>query len=205
MVKCLSVFMDLCYLFCRNAITYSDLKRIKYELCQFQQLRDIFIETGVHKSISLPRQHALGHYFTSIVPFGSLNGLCSLITKSKHIKAVKEPWQRSSHFKALSQMVHTVTRLDKLAVLHQIYLQCGMMVGMTAASVMQSMVQPLSGMDTLLESLEVLGGDNGNWVISSISSTERGEVFYGPTDWLGSRDPLTPARYIRDSLFGLDD
>ena len=32
-------------------------------------------------------------------------------------------------------------------------------------------------------------------VISSISSTERGEVFYGPTDWLGSRDPLTPVRY----------
>jgi hypothetical protein len=29
-------------------------------------------------------------------------------------------------------------------------------------------------------------------MISSISSTERGEVFYGPTDWLGSRDPLTP-------------
>jgi hypothetical protein len=29
-------------------------------------------------------------------------------------------------------------------------------------------------------------------LISSISSTERGEVFYGPTDWLGSRDPMTP-------------
>ena len=29
-------------------------------------------------------------------------------------------------------------------------------------------------------------------VISSASGTERGEVFYGPTDWLGSRDPMTP-------------
>jgi hypothetical protein len=28
-------------------------------------------------------------------------------------------------------------------------------------------------------------------MISSISGTERGEVFYGPTDWLGSRDPKT--------------
>jgi hypothetical protein len=32
----------------------------------------------------------------------------------------------------------------------------------------------------------------GRVVISSISGTERGEVFYGPTDWLRSRDPLTP-------------
>jgi hypothetical protein len=28
-------------------------------------------------------------------------------------------------------------------------------------------------------------------VISSASGMERGEVFYGPTDWLGSRDPMT--------------
>jgi hypothetical protein len=42
-------------------------------------------------------------------------------------------------------------------------------------------------------------------MISSISSMERGEVFYGPTDWLGSRDPLTPVRYTHGSSFGLDD
>jgi hypothetical protein len=42
-------------------------------------------------------------------------------------------------------------------------------------------------------------------VISSISSTERGEVFYGPTDWLGSHDPMTPVRYMHGSSTGLDD
>jgi hypothetical protein len=45
----------------------------------------------------------------------------------------------------------------------------------------------------------------GRVVISSISSTERGEVFYGPMDWLGSRDPMTHVRYTRGSLFGLAD
>jgi hypothetical protein len=45
----------------------------------------------------------------------------------------------------------------------------------------------------------------GRVVISSISSTERGEVFYGPTDWLGSRDPMTPVRYTHGSLTGLAD
>jgi hypothetical protein len=145
MVQCLSAFMDLCYLFRRNAITNSDLKRIKSKLKRFQQLRSIFIEAGVRETISLPRHHALVHYFTSITLFGSPNGLCSSITESKHIKAVKEPWRRSNHYKALSQMVCTINRLDKLAALHQIYLQRGMLVGTTAAYVAQA----LSG--TLLE------------------------------------------------------
>jgi hypothetical protein len=42
-------------------------------------------------------------------------------------------------------------------------------------------------------------------LISSASGTERGEAFYGPTDWLGSRDPMIHIRYTHGSLFGLDD
>jgi hypothetical protein len=45
----------------------------------------------------------------------------------------------------------------------------------------------------------------GRVVISSASGTARGEVFDGLTDWLGSRDPMTPVRYTRGSLTGLDD
>jgi hypothetical protein len=42
-------------------------------------------------------------------------------------------------------------------------------------------------------------------MISSASGTEGGEVFYGPTDWLGSRDPMTHLRYTHGSLTGLAD
>jgi hypothetical protein len=52
----------------------------------------MFIEAGVHTDIFLPRQHTLGHYLTSVMLFSLPNGLCSSITESKHIKAVKEPW-----------------------------------------------------------------------------------------------------------------
>jgi hypothetical protein len=45
----------------------------------------------------------------------------------------------------------------------------------------------------------------GGGVISSASGMERGEVFYRPTDWLGSRDPMTPGDYAPDSSSGLDD
>jgi hypothetical protein len=39
-------------------------------------------------------------------------------------------------------------------------------------------------------------------VISSASSMEGGEVFYGPTDWLGSCNPMTHYDYTPDSSFG---
>jgi hypothetical protein len=45
----------------------------------------------------------------------------------------------------------------------------------------------------------------GRVVISSTSGTEEGEVFYGLTDWLGSRDPMTPYNTHMARQLGLDD
>jgi hypothetical protein len=125
MVQCLSTFMDLCYIFRRNTITSTALKTAETLLKQFHELRLIFVIEGVRSTISLPRQHALVHYLTSIPLFGSPNGLCSSITESKHIKAVKEPWRRSSRFKALVQMLRAIIRLEKLAALRRRFLQEG--------------------------------------------------------------------------------
>ncbi|PPQ76696.1 hypothetical protein CVT24_010903 [Panaeolus cyanescens] len=132
MVQCFSVFMELCYIFRRNAISSSVLTQAERLLKQFHALREVFIDFGVRTSISLPRQHALMHYLTSIPLFGSPNGLCSSITESKHIKAVKEPWRRSSRFNALPQMLRTIVRLEKLEALKKRFYQKGMLVGSTA-------------------------------------------------------------------------
>ena len=59
--------------------------------------------------------------------FGTPNGLCSSITESKHIKAVKEPWRHSSHFEALGQMILTNQRLDKLTAAHVDFRAQGML------------------------------------------------------------------------------
>ena len=131
-VQCISAFMEACYIVRQNAITNTDLQRFGAELIRFHQLRRIFITTGVRKNFSLPRQHALVHYLTGIPMFGAPNGLCSSITESKHIKAVKEPWRRSSRFKALPQMLQTLTRLDKLSALHRVFTKKGMMNGTTS-------------------------------------------------------------------------
>lgn len=55
------------------------------------------------------------HYVDMICQFGALNGLCSSIMESKHIKAVKEPYWQSNHNEPLGQMLLTNQRLDKLA------------------------------------------------------------------------------------------
>ena len=99
---------------------------------KFHELHDIFITLSVHSSISLPRQHALAHYYYSIQLFGSPNGLCSSITESKHIKAVKEPWRQSSHYKALSQMLTILMHIEKLSTLCRKFMEHGMMAGTTS-------------------------------------------------------------------------
>ena len=133
MVQCLLAFIDACYIARRNVITASALERFQQCIARFHKLRQIFINTGVRTNISLPRQHALFHYYRLIQLFGSPNGLCSSITESKHIKAVKEPWRRSSRFKALAQMLQSIIRMKKMAALHRRFAQEGLLrVSLTA-------------------------------------------------------------------------
>ncbi|KAI0004338.1 hypothetical protein BJV74DRAFT_876020 [Russula compacta] len=134
MVKCLSALLDFCYIARRNALTSDDLDELQDALTRFHHHRKVFIGTaGVNgDQISLPRQHALMHYLRSIRLFGSPNGLCSSITESKHIKAVKEPWRCSSRYNALKQMLVTIARLDKLALARRVFYQLRMMEGTTS-------------------------------------------------------------------------
>ena len=129
MVKCLAAFLDFCYIARRNTITTDDLNELEDALARFHILREVFVGTaGVNGDyISLPHQHALLHYLRSIRLFASPNGLCSSITESKHIKAVKEPWWRSSRFEALVQMLLTNTRMDKLDAAGRAFTELGMM------------------------------------------------------------------------------
>ncbi|KAI0085808.1 hypothetical protein BDY19DRAFT_986896 [Irpex rosettiformis] len=116
MVQAVRAFLDFCYLARRGAHTMDTLDELSTSLTLFHELRTIFEEVGVRPDgFSLPRQHSLVHYVRSIQLFGSPNGLCSSITESRHITAVKKPWRRSNRFNALSQMLRTNTRLSKLA------------------------------------------------------------------------------------------
>ncbi|EAU93525.2 hypothetical protein CC1G_02755 [Coprinopsis cinerea okayama7 len=117
-VKCISAFMDFCFLVRRNDFDPQALAKIQESLAAFHKHREFFRKAGVRADgFSLPRQHSLVHYRDHIINFGAPNGLCSSITESRHITAVKRPWRRSSRFEALGQMLLTNQRLDKLAAI----------------------------------------------------------------------------------------
>ncbi|KAJ3793943.1 hypothetical protein GGU11DRAFT_847438 [Lentinula aff. detonsa] len=125
MMKCLSSFMDFCYLVRRSDINEDTLKAIESSLQAFHHYREIFQTSGVREHFSIPRMHSMVHYPLCITDFGSPNGLCSSITESRHITAVKKPWRRSNRYNALSQILLTNQRLDKLAALHSILVNAG--------------------------------------------------------------------------------
>jgi hypothetical protein len=114
-VRAISAFLEFCYLVRRSQIDESVLDQIDAAAERFHKEREIFIELGIRDDFLLPRQHSLKHYRSLIQMFGAPNGLCSSITESKHIKAVKEPWRRSGRNEPLGQMLLTNQRLDKLA------------------------------------------------------------------------------------------
>jgi hypothetical protein len=130
MVQTFRAFLEFCYMARRNVHDTESLQALGDALERFHKFRVIFEESGVQPDgFALPWQHLLVHYKALIRDFGAPNGLCSSITESKHIKAIKEPWRRSSRFEALSQMLLTNQRLDKLAASRVDFTKRGMLQG----------------------------------------------------------------------------
>ena len=118
MAMCLSAFLDLCHIARRQDIDHNALNYFDAALGRFLELREVFRVLGVRPTgFSLPRQHSLVHYRRQVEDFGAPSGLCSSITESRHITAVKKPWRRSNRYDALGQMLLTNQRLDKLAAM----------------------------------------------------------------------------------------
>ena len=117
-VQTFAAFLEFCYIARRNIISEDSLKQLDSALHRFHEAHQFFSGT-VHadgpSAFSLPRQHAMVHYHDHIQNFGSPNGLCSSITESKHITAVKRPWRWSNKHLALPQILRCNQRLNKLA------------------------------------------------------------------------------------------
>jgi len=156
MLRALRAFLEFCYLARRNVLNEQALIELQETLKRFHHYRTIFQTTGVRPQggLTLPQQHALSHYSQLICLFGAPNGLCSSITESKHIKAVKEPWRRSNRFDALSQMLLTNQRLDKLAASRIDFAHRGMLQG-TCLSYILEKLGTLLWLATLLENTNV--------------------------------------------------
>ena len=199
MVKMLSAFLDFCYIAHRIALTVGALGELKTALARFHFHRDVFVGTaGVSgEQISLPRQHSLMHYHRSIQLFGSPNRLCSSITESKHIKAVKEPWRHSSHFNALKQMLVTILRLEKLTMIRQVFSQVGMMEGTTSsytAMILRGeLPQPMASNDND-DNDDNMGPVHGPRTLSSVELSRSAGLFLFQRNIFGTLLMRSPPR-----------
>ncbi|KAG1843170.1 hypothetical protein F4604DRAFT_1596946 [Suillus subluteus] len=129
MVRAFRALLEFCFLVRRNIITEDTMNQIQDALTRFHHYRQIFETSGTVPHFSLPRQHSMTHYVDMIRLFAAPNGLCSSITESKHIKAVKDPWRWSSKNNALGQMLLCNQRLDKLAASRVDFATRGMLNG----------------------------------------------------------------------------
>jgi hypothetical protein len=127
-------FLEFYYIVRREVITEDDLDKLQDAISSFHSYRQVFSSIRGEKGFSLPRQHSIVHYPDLIRLFGAPNGLCSSITESKHIRAVKEPWRRSNRNNALYQMLTTNQRLDQLAAARVDFTTRGMLKGTLMAS-----------------------------------------------------------------------
>jgi len=150
MVQAVASLINFCYLVRCNVIDENALSEINIALSQFHEQREIFREVNVRPDgFSLPWQHSLLHYAYLITQFGAPNGLCSSITESKHIKAVKKPHRQLSRNKPLGQMLITNQRIDKIAATCVDFEAHGMLDGPNMAGNIASL---LSSLDDTLQS-----------------------------------------------------
>ena len=129
MICALRAFLNFCYLARRDVLDTKSLAAMQDALDRFHKYREIFQTCGIRSSFNLPRQHSLMHFIQMIWVFGTPNGLCSSITESKHIKMVKKPYQRSSCYEALGQILLINQRVDKLAASRVDFQRRGMLKG----------------------------------------------------------------------------
>ncbi|KAJ7715857.1 hypothetical protein B0H14DRAFT_3098876 [Mycena olivaceomarginata] len=126
-VEALGAFLDFCYLVRRSDFDEDTLDAIDASVANYHERREIFRDLRVRPDgFSIPRQHAMVHYRPNIEKFGAPGGVCSSITESRHITAIKKPWRRSSRYEALSQMLLTNQRLDKLFAARANFVERGM-------------------------------------------------------------------------------
>ena len=200
-IKTLNAFLDFCYIARQNVLTEDSLNALDTTLERFHHYREIFRVSGVRADgFSLPRQHSLKHYHHNITNFGAPNGLCSSITESKHIAAVKKPWRRSSRYEALKQMLTINTRNDKLAAARADFSSRGMLKGTCLGEALR-LWHDEHGIDVGDDDSDEFGGPDGNGEDGcdlDLDGDNEGDGPPGPVD-----DPLVFSEVVLASKKGI--
>ena len=130
-IWCFNAYLDFCYIARASVLAKSALDHLDGALQRFHEYRKVFQQNGIRDptpaGFLLPWQHAMVHYHHHIKNLSMPNGLCSSITESRHILAVKSLWRHSSHYNAIHQIMRTNSHAEKLTAAHAHFTLRGML------------------------------------------------------------------------------
>lgn len=107
--------MDFIFLAHYPAHSTNTLEAMKVALRNFHDNKDVFIDLGMREDFNIPRLHAMNHYVTVIILFGSCDGLSTEISERLHIDLAKNVYRATNHKQYLKQMVLWLERQDKMS------------------------------------------------------------------------------------------
>ncbi|KAL4071376.1 hypothetical protein V8B97DRAFT_1917589 [Scleroderma yunnanense] len=143
-VQTFRALLEFTYLACHNVITEDTLAAIQDTIRCFHEYWEIFCQLGM-----------------------APNGLCTSITESKHIDAVKDPYWQTNCNKPLGQMLIINQHLDKLAASRRDFQMQGMLEGTCLTVAMQLLATQdreadRNNVDGSLQHSQVPGSHHGN-------------------------------------------
>ncbi|CDO75849.1 hypothetical protein BN946_scf184346.g10 [Trametes cinnabarina] len=118
--------LDFIYLAHYPSHTASTLQQMRDALERFHANKAVFQDLGIREHFNIPKLHWLLHYISSIIDFGSCDGLSTEVPERLHIDFAKSAYRASNRKDYVRQMVTWLTRREKVRWFQGFLRWCGM-------------------------------------------------------------------------------
>ncbi|KDQ09483.1 hypothetical protein BOTBODRAFT_642713 [Botryobasidium botryosum FD-172 SS1] len=114
LVRAVRALLDFMYLARYPVHSTDSLKLLKDALTRFHKNKDIFLDLGARTNFNFPKLHALEHYFTSIMLFGTTDNYDTEYSERLHIDFAKDAYRASNRRDEYPQMTTWLIRKEKV-------------------------------------------------------------------------------------------
>ncbi|TFK78312.1 hypothetical protein K466DRAFT_458706, partial [Polyporus arcularius HHB13444] len=106
--------LDFIYLAHYPSHSVSTLEQMRAALDTFHANKQVFVDKGIRTHFNIPKLHWMLHYLSSIIDFGSCDGLSTEISERLHIDFAKLAYRASNRKEYIKQMITWLTRREKV-------------------------------------------------------------------------------------------
>lgn len=113
-VKAVRALLDFLYLAQFPSHTTETLRHLQDSLARFHDNKAVFVDLGTRRDFNLPKLHALLHYGSSILLFGTTDNYNTEQTERLHIDFTKNAYRATNHKEEYLQMTTWLERREKV-------------------------------------------------------------------------------------------